>query len=1128
MKREGGREGGCIIVCFFIRTEDVDVETSSGRTALRRPMDDESTAGGFSRQEERQGRYHSTKKKPVKIPEQDSKLSTVGQPSDPLKQDVLSVLLGDPSKKRANLGQIGDTLRQEAVVGERNDPTRRQANLGQAEAGELGKQLVKTVAASVKQQQPERQESLILGAKVPEDVERPGHVQEPSTQPVGGGKPADLPADGAGSAGDKYSSLKRKPRTAAPPPPVVSDKTSSAPPTTTTSQQQPAPPATVDQKKAPPTNLVERSKSGKEQGTVGDLFQGDQQKPVGSLVPSSVVADKTAHRVPARPAPARPAPARPAPVPPKQQNVSKPPALSVSSAVAPLVAEVPHPDKTPHPVTTTLATSSPSEAPPGRSPNSLRRGGTLVSTYSREDGGKVLIVRQSPVLGRAVPGKVVFNFPPPPPPSSGENRRAATGGPDRTRGGAFTSPTRSDTSDDDTLLSPTKTNTSVEITNLDDVMSSSTDEGEGRLALGVGSPQELQSRNGSGTEAENAGEEGPPTDSPDVDPDSDDGLSPGESEDGNGPGGDGPPSLPPPSDFGLMPPEPVFDFEDDGDSVDGEGGGIVLLSIKPSDLVDDIPPPEVPSAGFVPHDAAELLLPPPPAHYSGISPPPPLTQHVMLAPPPPSVFGALPSNFPPPVPPPPPLVKAPSSLSTPAPPSSSASQQPSPSSLLGKAPLPSTTAGLSTPSSPLPLSFARHPVPPQAITDHPTPPPPSIFPLPTEYPTPPPLRALDTLVPSANGGQLYSPLDSPTLVPLPIDSPMDSPSGLYQTGSLTLLDPPSIPESWQPDHLSFISPPPDSSPPNSPVLAAPSSPIPPPPPPLSFGSKTPAAPQVKPKTPAAMRLKQTGGPFSEGGDYAGNKASQPSKHPLSVKSRVPLPASKWKSLDEGDVQDELLSKLQERKAKLKEPATTSLPLASGAQTITSQGGGESMQAQLQMLQQQMLQQQMMQLQQQFQQLQMVNMGYGGVPPMGAGMMYYQPAVGGANPALLSMPMGAQPGGMAFPLGYMPHGGVGPSAGAPPLGMPPFGMVGIPSQSAVAPPTSLLGGVPGYPMMTPGVMTQPAMAPDEGLLQPRQMSRDELARSVKLGKLEDKFDDLMTEVRETDPSLVLKKVWQNGY
>lgn len=181
-----------------------------------------------------------------------------------------------------------------------------------------------------------------------------------------------------------------------------------------------------------------------------------------------------------------------------------------------------------------------------------------------------------------------------------------------------------------------------------------------------------------------------------------------------------------------------------------------------------------------------------------------------------------------------------------------------------------------------------------------------------------------------------------------------------------------------------------------------------------------------------------------------------------------------------------------------------------------------MQAQLQMLQQQMLQQQMMQLQQQFQQLQMVNMGYGGVPPMGAGMMYYQPAVGGANPALLSMPMGAQPGGMAFPLGYMPHGGVGPSAGAPPLGMPPFGMVGIPSQSAVAPPTSLLGGVPGYPMMTPGVMTQPAMAPDEGLLQPRQMSRDELARSVKLGKLEDKFDDLMTEVRETDPSLVLKK------
>lgn len=274
-----------------------------------------------------------------------------------------------------------------------------------------------------------------------------------------------------------------------------------------------------------------------------------------------------------------------------------------------------------------------------------------------------------------------------------------------------------------------------------------------------------------------------------------------------------------------------------------------------------------------------------------------------------------------------------------------------------------------------------------------------------------------------------------------------------------------------------------------------------------------------------------GGTFSEGEDHThAEDKSVLHKHPLSVKAKAPA-VTKWKSLDEEGGQAELLSKLQERKAKLKEPA---LPPTSGAQGVVAPPGmgDSSMQVQLQLLQQQMLQQQMMHLQQQFQQLQMANMGYGVQPMAGMNLGLYHPApaVGGANPALLPMPMGAQPGGVPFPVGYVPHsGGVGPAgtAAVPPIapipfGMPPFGMVGIPSQPTVVGSASMLGAVPGYPIATPAAAQQvPPVAPSESPAA-RRMSRDELARSEKLGKLEEKFDNLMSEVREADPSQVLKK------
>ena len=443
------------------------------------------------------------------------------------------------------------------------------------------------------------------------------------------------------------------------------------------------------------------------------------------------------------------------------------------------------------------------------------------------------------------------------------------------------------------------------------------------------------------------------------------------------------------------------------------------------------------------------------------------------------------------------------------------------------------------------------------------PPPPAVPPPPTSYPTPPPLRPFDvstllgdshfdfipppvdspldspTLIPPHVDSpwdspalvppHVDSPLDSPALVPPPVDSPLDSP-GLYQTNSLSLLEPPSIPEHWHsepplPDHLPPVQhppatpPPPDSSPPHSPVSIG-SSPVPhaPPPPPITNGYKS-FAPPIKPKPPATTRHKHVGAPFSEAEDPpAHGVTGRPpfNKHPLSIKTKAPS-LTRWMSVDEEDVQSELLSKLQERKARLKEGAP---PLSSGPQPVTAPPGGDSMQVQLQLLQQQMLQQQMMHLQQQFQQLQMANMGYSGVVPGMAGMnlgLYHQQAMGGgANPAMLSMPMG----GPFPPTGYVPQGGAVSSLGAVPHGVPPpFGVVG-------------LGSVPGYPIMSTAV-AQPSPLPTTssaggeggggGGPLPRRMSRDEIARSEKLGNMEDKFDSLMSEVRDADPLQVLKKV-----
>lgn len=1197
---------------------------------LKGQLDEENLADGLRRQAEGQGRYRSIKKKPVKIPEgsNQAKPSDAVQVGEGVKLEAGQVV-GSTTRQPANPGLAVDSWKQEVGTGKvGGDPSKPQANLGQLQ--DSVKQPVKVAAvesASVQSQvrQPGRQESFKQGAKAPVDAKRP-RAQESSEQPINRmqGEQSDVSQD---NEGDKYSSLKRKPRTNAPPPPVSSEKLSSVPPL---QPQQKA--GVVSEQPKQGTAVPTAPASEKTSRKAPAQQQVDQQR--SEAAPIAPASEKTVRRVPARPAPARPAPARPAPAPPKQQqNVSKQPA-----ATTPLTNPTPEgmPRDSKAPVQkAALSTAGSSEAPAGTSPRSLRRGGTVVSAFAREDGGKVLIVRQSPVLGRrgSLPDEVVFNFPPPPSSFRDEDLPLAPGV--RGKDDLLVSPSKSDTSGDERVLSPTRTDTSVEITNLDDVMSA--DEGDGGTAALVASAAGKGAQSGAqlgGGEA--VKDEKKKASVPEVADHYPDVVLPSALDDGGGASADELAPPPPPSDFEFMPPEPAFDLGSGNEGDGDEEGGIVLLSVKPNHLLDIdsvIPPPDTHLASFSLHkadDVADLSLPPPPGHGFE-TPSPPLTPPIMSAPPPP-LFGTLPTDSVPPphppfsvasllaakassssmittsppsltsipphsqpvkgpsfpvkaptsstttsassshppltsVPPPPQptsVVKGPSSLSNVSTTSSGYSSIPAhpppppflvmgSSSVSVTAPVSSVTNSTYPPSNSLPLSstrfltstdhaptppvvppsFVRYPTPPPLPTNFPTPPPPVIPPPPAGYPTPPPLRAFD--ISTLNAGHfdyipppVDSPLDSPALVPPPVDSPLDSPS-LYQTSSLTLLEPPSIPEPGHselplPDHFSSVPllpppTPPSSSPPQSPSLNG-SSPVPHPPPlpPVSLGSK-PFAPLVKPKPPAAARLRQMGATFSETDDFT--HSGHLTKHPLSVKAKAP-PVARWRSLDK-DGEAELLSKLQERKAKLKDVAA---PDASGAQSVAAPPGGDSMQVQLQMLQQQVLQQQMMQLQHQFQQLQMANMGYGAPHMAGMNLGMYQQAVGGgANPSLFPMAMGGQPPqGMPFPVGYIPQSsGLGPTA-AMPLGMQPFGMVGIHSQPA---PSTLSGAVPGYPVMTPGVTPLPPMssAGTSGSLS-RRMSKDELARSAKLGVLEDKFDHLMNEVRETDPSQVLKKVWES--
>ena len=241
----------------------------------------------------------------------------------------------------------------------------------------------------------------------------------------------------------------------------------------------------------------------------------------------------------------------------------------------------------------------------------------------------------------------------------------------------------------------------------------------------------------------------------------------------------------------------------------------------------------------------------------------------------------------------------------------------------------------------------------------------------------------------------------------------------------------------------------------------------------------------------------------------------------------------------GASSNELLEKFKERRSRLNQQSSGEnqqgpLPVQKGVPhnptpqppgPVPASGGGDNVHMQLQFLQQQVLQQQMLQLQQQFQQLQSLSMRPGtgmGVPGMGMIPGQYVPQT---NPPVMYPPQQMPPGALtgqspvASLLGgghMIPgqiHPGFIPQPGMPLYSSHPVGYTTPPHTGAIqvsppsthtTPPADGLGGV---------VTDSPSVH--------RKNSED--YRASALGNLEDKFDLLMDEVRDTDPTVLLRKV-----
>ena len=364
-----------------------------------------------------------------------------------------------------------------------------------------------------------------------------------------------------------------------------------------------------------------------------------------------------------------------------------------------------------------------------------------------------------------------------------------------------------------------------------------------------------------------------------------------------------------------------------------------------------------------------------------------------------------------------------------------------------------------------------------------------------------------------------------------------------------------------------MAPPPDTTP-----TIISTTPVPPPPPvapkpsKVSESSKVPP-PTIKPKPIIARK------PTSEVivDDELALKLKQRQQN-IESKENSPVQTEIQK-----DQESDMTSKqLQESIEKSSENAKTMpvmtdvshSPVSSNtvSTSLSSQTGGE-MQAQLQMLQQQVLQQQMMQLQQQFQQMQQLMAAQQSafnpvymqqMQQMQAGLQASFPVQSGTIPTIPQQTMmnAQQPLPTALPLITQPSLTTSlPLVGQPLLGasLPVMGQTSSMQfpQLQLLPQTvpvtveQYVSMATNQPIMTPSIYQPPvdqrlstvslpplysSHSPDSpnhtSTPVPQAMSRrysEADVRSIALGEVEENFDNLMEQVRDTDPNEMLKKV-----
>ncbi len=316
-----------------------------------------------------------------------------------------------------------------------------------------------------------------------------------------------------------------------------------------------------------------------------------------------------------------------------------------------------------------------------------------------------------------------------------------------------------------------------------------------------------------------------------------------------------------------------------------------------------------------------------------------------------------------------------------------------------------------------------------------------------------------------------------------------------------------------------------------------------------------------------------------------NDDKSDNEQPPLAKSKPPPPAVKPKPRPlptTNNVEDELAQKLKRRQHLMDNPddvtkdsvvnpptltqvpapvpniGTGSIPIGSGmggVQGVSS--GGPDVQLQLQMLQQQMLQQQMMQMQQQFQQLQSMMVTN---PTPAASLLLQQQmqqmqAMQQPTPNTGMMMMAAPPQTFTTPSSYNPAS-LGPAQMMMLPHQNPLGMTNQPQMTTsiqsqpmlqqmaamqhptFAPPVSqtmLLVPSPSPPaILLSQVPSPPPLHDQENSVEhtpnpAKSLSRRPSEADVRmkaLGTTTDKFDNLMDEVRDTNPFEILKKVCVN--